>query len=694
MPISSRAFARGHCRLLLIAVAVLYGGCRAQTPGTSSSGPVKVVGTLALELSGSAGPARARIELPDVDVSLRDTSSNVVSKARTQLDGKFYLDAPGSGTYSVCWNASGISSMCGPKLTVINQDVFLGFVPVRTESALIYGKVLTADGRACWVNDPFFKLDVSTTLSLLDSGRQVLRSGIRANVEGEYAIGPTVLRNRYVVSAECEKAKTEVNVLTGAPAQLANLTLPNHAPRIVALSASAAGQGVTRAASGTTVRVAAVTRDPDQDNVEYLWRTLDGNGTIPATNAAQQNWQLSASAGVHTLYLIARDGKGGYAYKRLDLPVGGGNVGFSGRVIDETSLAPVPGASVTVNGVSTTTNAQGWFSVSVPPAPNPERYVLNIHHRQYALLSRIHDKAAAGNTYELIRAQAATYDPTQVIDVVDTRSSGPCGSPGGKAERPVGAQQGPRQAVFAGTSYYVDTVPCRHRGAHIVVPAAALVDAAQNPAQGPVELALATLNPARRALPGDYRAMDKNNAPVEMLSFGAMFAEFRDVNGKPLNLKPGSAAEIRVPVSQAQQPTAAPTIAIWSYDEKTGMWIEEGQANLKNTPEGWMYVGPTKHFSSLNMDVAGSDPAQATCVRVEVGSSLTGWTNLVLRAYVSYAGTSVQVKETALDGAQYHAIYRIPYAPPAPGPNSLRLELRGTYGGQQVVLLNNVRTTP
>ena len=679
----------------VLLVALAWAGC---TPKYVPLGPPHVVGTLTLLPAGDQAPGVPPIELPDIEVFLQDSNQvRVGAPDTTLLDGKFRLRVPARGTYAVCWNAAGFGAGCSEQFTITDQGLFLGPVPMRSASAVIYGTVLTGDQRPCWVNDPFFNLDVATRMTLLDSAQQVVRTDVRANVSGEYAFGGVPVRRRYTVRAECERASAQRLVPTiGTSVVAADLSLPNRAPRIEAMEASQAGTGLTSGSTGAGITLRAVTRDPDGDPIEYLWRTQDGSGAIAATNTAQQSWTLAAVAGLHSVYLIARDGRGGYGYQRFQLPVGATGVGFSGRVIDEVTQLPVANANVSVSGTTAITNPQGWFNVSVAPQPAPPRYVVNISHPQYTLLSRIHDRAGAGNTYEMIRVQTTTHDPAQVIDVIDSSSTGPCGprtDQAGMALRAPTIRELRDSTRRAGVPIQPIAYPCRHRGAQITVPAGALVDAAGNPPAGNVTLAFATLNPARRALPGDYRAVDRNNTAAEMLSYGALSATFRDGGGNPLNLRAGVSAEIRVPVSDAQRPSAPAAIAIWAYDEATGMWKEEGQASLQNTAQGWMYVGPTTHFSELNMDVAGSDPAQATCVRFEVDASLRAWSNLIVRAYVSYAGTSVQVKETALDGNQYHAVYRIPFAPPAPGPNSLRLEVRGTYSNTEVVLLDDVINT-
>jgi hypothetical protein len=551
------------------------------------------------------------------------------------------------------------------------------------------------------VNDSYFGLDVST---------QVTGGGAsaRANIKGEYAlIGAAQATFR--VTARCEDASAGATVTLANTSIRQDLSFSNRAPRLTGFSASDGTKGLTRAPAGQTFKLVLGSRDPDNDVVEYSWRTLDaGSGSLSGSNASTEEWKLGPADGLQSLYVVARDGKGGYAFKRFDMQVGAGDIDFSGRVIDESNQTPVRSADVTVGSERTKTNANGWFSVRTAPLTD-DRYVLNITHPNYALLSRVYDRSATGNTYELTRAQVTTGSGDRAIVLDDTRSAGPCGSGADGQDRRLRRLVGPTivRDVTGGDTRPADDQRkiddaildvlkeqsrCERRGAQIRIPAGSLVDENGNPWLGPVRSAIATLNPARRALPGDYQAIMAGGERGEMLSYGAVYADFTDLAGRKLRLRQGTAVDISLPVSDFQRPTSPPSIAIWSYDEKSGLWMEEGKADLQNTPQGWMYVGKTTHFSTINMDVAGNDPAVATCVRLEIDSAFSAWSNLTLRAYVSYGGTSVQVKETALDGSQYHAVYRIPYGTSFP-PNTLRLELRGTSSGQQLVLLDNVINT-
>lgn len=691
--------------LLLAAGGSILSGRRdalAQPPDPGGAArPVRVTGTLVALVPGVPG-ALAEVALPDAAVTLRDRSGQDVGKAATQLDGKFHVLAPGPGGYEICWEAIGRRG-CSAKVEVGDATAYVGRVAVRAEGPLLHGRVLTGDDRPCWVSDPFFGLDVSTAVGLRDlRGNEVIRP-VRANTRGEFVLAAPAA-GRYLVHAQCEKSGVEARAAVGNATVRRDLRLPNRAPRIASLSAGDGTRGLTRAAPGAALQMTASVRDPDGDTIEYLWRSNDGSGLPGAVGSPVLAQAMPQQPGLHSVYLLARDGKGGYAFKRLDIEVSNPTIRVSGRVIDEGTKAPVAKATVQLGPTTVATNEQGWFSVAGTPDPS-DRYVLNIRHPDYALLSRIHDRSASGNTYELIRAQVSSHPADSAIDLTDRESSGPCGSPGGRRQprisgpvtRPTVIDE-PDLPPRRGSRARIDIEklteprPCRHVGAQVTIPAGALVDAGGQAATGPVRVALATLDPSRRALPGDYQAIDRRGERTEMLSFGAVSVDLRDAAGNRLDLKPGASAEVRVPVPQRQRAAAAQSIPMWSYDEASGFWVEEGQAALQQTAAGPMYVGRTRHFSTLNMDVAGNDPAAATCVRVEVDASLSAWSNLVLRAYVSYNGNALQVKETPLDSAQYHAIYRIPFGTAFP-PNTLRLELRGTFGGQPALLLDNIIDT-
>ncbi|MDH5544997.1 MAG: hypothetical protein OEZ43_05355 [Gammaproteobacteria bacterium] len=645
--------------------------------------PVPVNGTLILYNRSDKQSTLTEIRLPEAKVYLVNSSNVTVDSGLTQLDGRFDLTAPKQGDYQLCWEVKNLTQGCKSSISVGANTVYMQRVLVApSTSNYVYGLSLLQEGRPCWLHEPFFGVNLSTSIELIDSANKIVSgASVKANVAGEFAIGlPS--GDKYRLRSSCEKTRYSTRLTYSVGVSHADLPLNNHVPGAVAFAAfDLGGKGIVRADPGTLVNSSFSASDKDGDTLTYTWKVIDGSGKVPNLNSKSQDWTLPSDGGMRQIYVMASDGKGGYALDRLNLTVGPPIVLFSGIAIDEVTRQPVADAIVDVAGVKTMTDGQGWFDLKVPESPRDQRYSLNINHFNYATYSRVLDKSSRGNTYELIRAQVTQHDPELPIDVVDVSSSGPCGIGDVQIKNPDGKTATPDRK-------------CERRAARLRLPAKSLVYADQSPAKGPISLSMATLNPARRTLPGDYRAIDANGDDMELVSFGALYATFRDVFGNPINLKHGMEALLDVPVSNDQLAEAKPTIPMWSYEEKTGLWLEEGEAKLQYTGTQYVYEGTTKHFSTINMDVAGNDPNVATCVRLELGSSLSSWSNLVLRAYVTEGGsTSSQVKETALDGDQYHAFYRIPYSNP-PAGNTLRLELRGTLpSGNLVVLLDDIIQT-
>src|ERR1044072_2064398 len=133
-----------------------------------------------------------------------------------------------------------------------------------------------------------------------------------------------------------------------------------------------------------------------------MWGTPDGNGPARAS-AATAHWRLPAEEGLASVYLMARDGHGGFAYQRVDLEgARSERIGISGRAIDGARGAPVRGASVPFGSGGGRTDASGWFQLEAEPRESG-RYVLNIRHSDYALVSRVLERGARGDSFELDR---------------------------------------------------------------------------------------------------------------------------------------------------------------------------------------------------------------------------------------------------------------------------------------------------
>ena len=136
--------------------------------------------------------------------------------------------------------------------------------------------------------------------------------------------------------------------------------------------------------------------DAENDPIEYLWKAADDAGPEqrllalgkePGPPGRSRVYKRSiswpATAGVDT-GTNASTCKSAAGCRLL------------GARHDEDDLEPGPKAEVSSQRSQHDHERPGMVPLTTAPAASPERYVLNINHPQYALLSRVHDKASAG----------------------------------------------------------------------------------------------------------------------------------------------------------------------------------------------------------------------------------------------------------------------------------------------------------
>jgi hypothetical protein len=254
-----------------------------------------------------------------------------------------------------------------------------------------------------------------------------------------------------------------------------------------------------------------------------------------------------------------------------DTPVAQG--GVQGRVFVAGTGMPVVGATVrTPGGMTATTDAQGIFGLT----------------------------AVAEGTV-VLQAQkaslATTFKPVKVLGGMNSYVE--MFLPPIDAQGTVNVQSGGE--VRSGSN-----------GARALFPANSLVDSAGNMVQGDVTVTLSSVNPAnveeRRAFPGEFRAIRTNSTEVAIETYGPMeISATKD--GQPLDLKLGMSAEIAFPI---YDPAAPATIELWSLNEETGVWKEEGTAYRTQDADGNpIYQARIGHMSWWNPD----KPIERTCIR-------------------------------------------------------------------------------
>jgi hypothetical protein len=142
-------------------------------------------------------------------------------------------------------------------------------------------------------------------------------------------------------------------------------------------------------------------------------------------------------------------------------------------------------------------------------------------------------------------------------------------------------------------------------GSAITLPAnGVVVDGSGSAYSGNVSVAMAWINPTSANLytqmPGDLRGIDAAGRENTLQSFGMLGVELYGAAGQKLQIASGKKATLKFPLPTSIQAAAPSTIPLWSFDESTGLWKEEGTA----TKSGGVYVGDVSHFSFWNCDAA------------------------------------------------------------------------------------------
>jgi hypothetical protein len=152
--------------------------------------------------------------------------------------------------------------------------------------------------------------------------------------------------------------------------------------------------------------------------------------------------------------------------------------------------------------------------------------------------------------------------------------------------------------------------------AMLQLPAGGLETANGTPVTGDVQVSITPLdisNPDRaRAFPGRLEATTTTGESVGIVSLGMTDFTLTQ-NGQELNLKPGSSAKVHLPLYANVNLDGSPinlgdTMPLWSMNEKTGEWVQEGIGTVVDTGNGGRALEATvTHFSIWNGDKVFDD---------------------------------------------------------------------------------------
>lgn len=284
-------------------------------------------------------------------------------------------------------------------------------------------------------------------------------------------------------------------------------------------------------------------------------------------------------------------------------------VSISGRVVDPRNR-PIRGVEVRVPEHPTvSTNARGEFTLS--RIPSTERLAVSFTSQDYMNTTRIL-RARAGQGTQSVplwpRAKAVSLDAER----------------GGKVRFP--------------------------NGGGVTLPPNALVDDNGQPVRGKVKVRLTSLDVSDRkqlrAVPGDFTAQMSDKSVRMLESFGVFEIAVRDSKERRVDLARGQTARFDLPIPEKVRERAPQISRLFSFDDVTGRWIEEGKVVKEDR---LVYSGTITRFDwSWNVD----DPLDTTCITVKFVDVYGGNQGPIANALVEAQGVNYSTISSGYTNSQ------------------------------------------
>jgi hypothetical protein len=596
-----------------LVAALMVALCVACKPDAALAGPQPVHGYVYAIIDSDLPFVNKGVAVPDIAVAAKNATTGALSGLTvTDPYGYFRTPALAPGSYNICVSGTGFVGGCDPQVFTITDyaHVMDHIVIIHAKQNAVVGTVLLADKKTpCFWYTPIFDANFVMTakITLEDGSGNVLAGPIGGNNLGEYVIPPGASPGTYKVTVACEAAQGAKTVVLTTATSVQNFVLNNNAPTVNLLEAAKAGVGVRRASPNDALTIKVPAADLDHDPLHYKWVDESGS-TASFPDAATVNWSAPTTTGTHVLRVQVSDGRGGYAVGHTIINVGADEMLFTGAAFNRATHAPVAGASVNLNGVTTSTDAGGRFQVKVPETT---RFVLNVIKPGFALTSRIFYARATGIQVPLDPVQLSTLDGTQggkvTVNVTGCKGGSVAESHAADCPREkigvlsFGFEPG---SLVSGATAFTGTATVESFQFDLTLP---------------------------NAIPGDLSAKYRG-ADARLQTFGAFHIQARDASGNPLQLAAGKSVQVSMPIHPLALATAPGKIPFFSYEESTGFWVEHGEL----TRVGNQYVGKITHFSEFNADSTGG----SSCMQIQLDQGPQGFpSSVILNA--SYVNPSV-----------------------------------------------------